>query len=261
MIIVKIQDLPTVGGVYGTQYVRLCNSSDTTHLNETGYEVTFMNEVDSYEYNLSCKGWDCPTVYTSGSSKSAKCGTDCIVNHESRHLIRLDSNTPYGLLCDTSCENYENAYRVNKPGEKGYVIGCPNGLEALYPMPTPTTSMLVLESTSSVALTPIEPTSGSSFSLSQPTTQNPSTDTLSLSLSSILSSQVTQPSDTAVDVDKASTQLASGAIVGIIFASIAGVTILAVGVGIAGFFILNLAAKKGLAEKYSFSRTTRTNKA
>ena len=246
MIIVKIQDLPKIGG---SEYARVCESNETTYLDESGYGVSFIDEAD-FEWSgyYSCKGWDCSSIkYILIKVGNLKCGVGDGPDNP-RHLIRLEDNSE--LYYDTPCENYENAYRVNKPGENGYVIGCPNGLEVLHPIPTPTTSTLALEPTSSVALTSTVPTSDFNSSLLQSTTQNPSKDTLSLS--SALSLQVAQPSDTTVDLDEASTQLGAGAIVGIVFASIAGITVLAVGVGIVGLFAY-IYFRKGTVKSDSFS--------
>ena len=73
-------------------------------------------------------------------------------------------------------------------------------------------------------------------------------------------SQEAQQSNDVVNLSKTSAQLGVGAIVGIVFASIAGFTILTVLVGVVGFALLNLSSK-GNGGNYSFIKTTRTVKA
>ena len=204
MIIVKIQDLERVGN---SEYARICQSNEVTYLNETDYEINLVTNVDDSDFRYFCKGWDCPVpggAIALGKSGNSKCGVSVHWGNLA-HLIRLEyySNT---LLYDTPCKNYENAYKVNEPGQAGYVIGCPNGLE-LY-------------------------------------------DELDISSTS----EDTRQSSEQTDLSNTSKQFGVGIIVGIVFASIAGVTILAVGIGIVGFFILNLASKKGLAEEYSVTK-------
>ena len=353
MIITTINSLLKVGN---SKYARVCESENTTYLDAPGYEITFINGAD-YEDNIyGCKGWDCPVTngLVTGLGET-KCG----VSHHSSdiaHLIRIKYATT--LSYDTSCKNYENAYRVNRTGEEGYIIGCPNGLE-LYTAPVPTTSPSSFSSSlASTLVTPtpansalmtsapvIDPTSSTnlmgyttdiisepsssillnsssssnSSSLSQTTSSSVSSQTTanapittsessvvsssgiatessistlsssskyldeiseefslptltieptssevlpveSSALESEVSSQMTQQSNEVVDLGKAGAQLGAGAIVGIVFASIAGFTILTVLMGVVGFVLLNLSSK-GSAGSYSFSKTTRTDNA
>ena len=73
--------------------------------------------------------------------------------------------------------------------------------------------------------------------------------------------QEPQQSNGITNLSKTSTQLGTGAIVGIVFASVAGFTILGVLIGVAGFIFLNLSSKGSVPQEYLFSKTTRTDKA
>ena len=309
MIIVKIQDLQKVGK---SQYARVCESANTTYLNETNYEIQLAS-VEFEDTFYSCKGWDCPiNGILDTDSGGTKCGVSSDGNH--RHLMYHFQGSTI-LKYDTSCDNYENAYLVNQPDQKGYVIGCPNGLE-LYTQPVMTNAVTMTSNSLSHAVTP-SPLSQLHITSNLPITPSssnlPITPSESLILSGItsisnsrsfqdtfsnspwvtneplvldelffpnehsgessdeafastptpetttLTSRGVEQSNEVVNLDKASAQLGAGAIIGIVFASIAGFTILTVLVGVAGFVLLNLSSK-GSVGSYSFSKTTITDK-
>ena len=264
MIIVKIQDLPKVGGpIHGSEYARVCDSDEITYLNETGYKIRFIDEPDYASSQIYCKGWDCPPEDISSQPGETECGVSYGPNNP-RNLIRLryDSTTYFS----TPCKNYENAYKVNQPGEKGYVIGCPNGLE-LYTPPI-TTSMLIPKSTSFVTIeaTTISEQKTTTLEANSEVQINPTSSKDNFSSSIIIetespitqpevSSQWTQQSNTIVHLSKASAQLSAGAVIGIVFASIAGFTLFVVIIGIVGFLFFNLSTKKSDPQEYTFSNS------